>query len=167
MHLSYNLRYNIKKKRENFMLQKFELECLKNKYNTIVCNEGDIIFPQGQIANGAYIVISGLIHLKKKHKDENLIEHLGNIGPGDTFGAWYVLFESKLRMVSAEAVKKSELVFIPNKVLEEKLKSCDPFIIYCFRKWIDLIGNKKGPIKEKTVDKVNRSNDPKFNEFVS
>ena len=28
------------------MLQKFELECLKNKYNTIVCNEGDIIlFP--------------------------------------------------------------------------------------------------------------------------
>ncbi len=149
------------------MLKSFELKCLKNKYKTIVCKKGEVIFPQGQIADGAYIVISGLIHLKKKHKEENIIEHIGNIGPGDSFGAWYVLFESKLRLFSAQATEDSELVFIPNNILQEKLKSCDPFIIYCFRKWIDLIKQKKVPLKEKIVDQKSRNNDPDFSEYVS
>ena len=149
------------------MLKNFELKCLKNKFKTILCKKGMVIFPQGQIADGAYIVISGLIHLKKKHRDANIVEHIGNIGPGDSFGAWYVLFESKLRLFSAEAVEDTQLVFIPNKVLQEKLKSCDPFIIYCFRKWIDLINEKKVPVKENIVNKENRNNDPNFSDYVS
>ena len=96
------------------------------------------------MADGAYIVLSGLIHLKK-YKTANIIEHIGEIGPGDTFGAWYILFESELRSVSAVAFKDSELVFIPNEILQKKLRSSDPFIIYCFRKWIDLIKQKKVP----------------------
>ena len=149
------------------MLKKFELECLKSKFKSILCKKGEVVFPQGQIADGAYIVISGLIHLKKKHKDANIVEHIGNIGPGDSFGAWYVLFESKLRFFSAEAIEDSQLVFIPNKVLQEKLKSCDPFIIYCFRKWIDLIKAKKIPLKEKKINKKSRNNDPDFSNYVS
>jgi CRP-like cAMP-binding protein len=116
-----------------------------------------VIFPQGQIADGAYVVISGLIGLKKKHHSENIIEHIGEISKGDTFGAWYILFESNLRQISAEATENSEVVFIPNDLLKQKLSKCDPFIIYCFRKWIDLISNKKVP-KTNTLIK----NDPKF-----
>ena len=55
-----------------------------------------------------------------------MIEHIGTIKKGDTFGAWYVLFESNLRPLSAEANEDSELIFIPNDILVNKLKNSDP-----------------------------------------
>ena len=149
------------------MLTPSELENLKSFFKIKKFKRNEIIFPQGQVANGAYIVISGLIHLKKKHKSANMIEHIGKIGPGDTFGAWYILFESELRSVSAEAIKDSELVFIPNEILQKKLKSSDPFIIYCFRKWIDLIKQQKVPQNKSIVSKQARKNDPNFSSYVS
>ena len=130
------------------MLNEIDLNNLKSSFKIKKFKKGDVIFPQGQIADGAYVVISGLIGLKKKHYSENIIEHIGKISKGDTFGAWYILFESKLRFISAEAIEDSEVVFIPNDLLKKKLKNCDPFIIYCFRKWIDLISNKKVPKKK-------------------
>ena len=139
------------------MLNDIDLNNLKSSFEVKRFKKGEVIFPQGQIADGAYVVISGLIGLKKKHHSENIIEHIGEISKGDTFGAWYILFESNLRQVSAEATENSEVVFIPNDLLKQKLSKCDPFIIYCFRKWIDLISNKKVP-KTNTLIK----NDPKF-----
>ena len=43
------------------------------------------------MADRAYVVINGIVHLKKKHRKERFIEHIGDIGPGDSFGAWYIL----------------------------------------------------------------------------
>lgn len=149
------------------MLTPSELKNLKGYFKTKKFKKDEIIFPQGQVADGAYIVLSGLIHLKKKHKTANIIEHIGEIGPGDTFGAWYILFESELRSVSAEAFKDSELVFIPNEILQKKLRSSDPFIIYCFRKWIDLIKQKKVPENKSIINEENRKNDPDFSTYVS
>ena len=60
--------------------------------------------------------------MKKKHHSENIIEHIGEISKGDTFGAWYILFESNLRQISAEATENSEVVFIPNDLLKQKRK---------------------------------------------
>ena len=125
------------------MLTPSELKNLKGCSKTKKFKKDEIIFPQGQVADGAYIVLSGLIHLKKKYKTANIIEHIGEIGPGDSFVAWYILFESELRSLSAVAFKDSALVFIPNEILQRKLRSSDPFIIYCFRKWTDLIKKKK------------------------
>ncbi len=142
------------------MLKPSDLENLKKNLEVKTFKKGQVIFPQGQIADGAYVVISGLVHIKKKHNLENFIEHLGDIGPGDSFGAWYALFESKLRPISAVAVVKTELVFIPNEVLIKKLQSCDPFIIYCFRKWIDLVRHEKVPSPKS--NKIKGINDPKF-----
>ena len=139
------------------MLNDIDLNNLKSSFEVKKFKKGEVIFPQGQIADGAYVVISGLIELKKKHYSENIIEHIGEISKGDTFGAWYILFESNLREISAEAIENSEVVFIPNDLLKQKLKKCDPFIIYCFRKWIDLISNKKVPKKNTPI-----KNDPKF-----
>ena len=51
----------------------------------------------------AYVVINGIVHLKKKHRKERFIEHIGDIGPGDSFGAWYILFDSELRAVSVRS----------------------------------------------------------------
>ena len=120
------------------MLSDIELNKLKNSFNIKKFIQGDIIFPQGAEADGAYIVISGTI---KK---------------GDTFGAWYILFESNLRPLSAEANEDSELIFIPNDILVNKLKNSDPFIIYCFRKWIDL--TSKNIVPKKKVLNENNSN---------
>ena len=121
------------------MLNDIDLNNLKSSFEVKKFKKGEVIFPQGQIADGAYVVVSGSIELKKKHYSQNIIEHIGEISKGDTFGAWYILFESNLRQISAEAIENSEVVFIPNDLLKQKLKKCDPFIIYCFRKWIDLI----------------------------
>ena len=147
-----------------FMLKSSDIQSLKSNFEVKSYKKDEVIFPQGQIADGAYIVIKGLVHLKKEHKNANIVQHLGKIGPGDSFGAWYVLFESELRQVTALALADSELIFIPNKVLHEKLKSCDPFIIYCFRKWLDLIENKKVPVARSSLEK-NRKNDPDFSKY--
>ena len=144
------------------MLKTSDLQSLKKHYQVKSFKKGEVIFPQGQIANGAYIVIKGLVHLKKKHKEAQIIQHIGDIGPGDSFGAWYILFESELRAVSAEAYEDCELIFIPNNILAEKLKNCDPFIIYCFRKWIDLFAQNKVPNTKKSDKQLKIKNDPNF-----
>ena len=143
------------------MLKTTDLQGLKKLFEVKHFIKGDVIFPQGQMADGAYVVINGIVHLKKKHRKERFIEHIGDIGPGDSFGAWYILFDSELRAVSAEAHVDCELIFIPNNILAEKLKSCDPFIIYCFRKWIDLFAQKKVPIKKESNNQIIK-NDPSF-----
>ncbi|MBD23239.1 MAG: hypothetical protein CL572_06225 [Alphaproteobacteria bacterium] len=144
------------------MLKTSDLQSLKKHYEVKNFKKGDVIFPQGQVANGAFIVIKGIVHLKKRHKQENFIQHIGDIGPGDSFGAWYILFESELRAVSAEAYEDCELIFIPNLILAKKLKNCDPFIIYCFRKWIDLFAKNKVPGKKVSKESSKIKNDPSF-----
>lgn len=137
------------------MLSHLELNKLKNSFKIKKFIKGDIIFPQGAVADGAYIVISGSVLLKKHHYKSKMIEHIGTIKKGDTFGAWYVLFESDLRPLSAESNEDSELIFIPNDILVDKLKKSDPFILYCFRKWIDL--TSKNVVPKKNVLKNNNS----------
>ena len=144
------------------MLKTSDLQSLKKHFRVKSFKKGEVIFPQGQVANGAYIVIKGLVHLKKKHKEAKIIQHIGDIGPGDSFGAWYILFESELRAVSAEAYEDCELIFIPNNILAEKLKKCDPFIIYCFRKWIDLFAHNKVPNTKQSDKQLKIKNDPNF-----
>ena len=87
-----------------FMLKSSDLQSLKSNFEVKSYKKDEIIFPQGQMADGAYIVIKGLVNLKKEHKNASIVEHLGKIGPGDSFGAWYVLFESELRQVTAVAL---------------------------------------------------------------
>ena len=89
------------------MLTSNELNNLKNHFETKSFKKVEVVFPQGLIANVAYIVLSGKNHLKKQHKTAEIIEHLCEITSGDTFGAWYVLFELELRPVSAEAIEGS------------------------------------------------------------
>ena len=54
------------------MLKTSDLQSLKKHFQVKSFKKGEVIFPQGQVANGAYIVIKGLVHLKKKHKEEKL-----------------------------------------------------------------------------------------------
>ena len=137
------------------MLSNLELNQLKKSFKIKKFVKGEIIFPQGAEADGAYIVISGSVTLKKHYYKSNMIEHIGTIKRGDTFGAWYVLFESNLRPLSAEANEESELILIPNDILVDKLNKSDPFIIYCFRKWIDL--TSKNIVPKKNIHNTNNS----------
>ena len=47
------------------MLKTNDLQSLKEHFEVKNFRKGEVIFPQGQIANGAYVVIKGLVHLKK------------------------------------------------------------------------------------------------------
>ena len=47
------------------MISHLELNKLKNSFKIKKFIKGDIIFPQGAVADGAYIVISGSVLLKK------------------------------------------------------------------------------------------------------
>ena len=54
------------------MLKTTDLQSLKKHFEVKTFRKGEVVFPQGQIANGAYVVIKGLVHLKKNIKKNNL-----------------------------------------------------------------------------------------------
>ena len=54
------------------MLKTTDLQSLKKHFEVKTFRKGEVVFPQGQIANGAYVVIKGLVHLKKKHKKRTI-----------------------------------------------------------------------------------------------
>ena len=43
------------------MLNDIDLNNLKSSFEVKKFKKGEVIFPQGQIADGAYVVVSGLI----------------------------------------------------------------------------------------------------------
>ena len=53
------------------MLKTSDLQSLKKHFQVKSFKKGEVIFPQGQVANGAYIVIKGLVHLKKTQRSTN------------------------------------------------------------------------------------------------
>ena len=59
-----------------FMLKYSDLQSLKSNFEVKSYKKDEVIFPQGQIADGAYIVIKGLVYLKKKHKNTNIDQHV-------------------------------------------------------------------------------------------
>lgn len=86
---------------------------------------GQAIFLEGDRAAFVYLVQSGRVDIyrgKGAHRRK-----INSIGPGGVFGEMAVI-DGEPRMADAIAGARTVCLLIPRAVLEEKLKSADPFI---------------------------------------
>ena len=62
---------------------------------------------------------------------------------GEVFGVWKALYQNKKRNFTATASKPSEVLIIPDYILEKKVKEADPFLIYCFKQWLNVTNSNR------------------------
>jgi len=94
--------------------------------------ENNLIFPENEIGNEAFIVKSGSIEIFKTiHKDGKKIREvtLGTLGEGSLFGEM-ALIEDEKRMAGARAISGPVSVYVISRTqFKEKLKPINPFIV--------------------------------------
>jgi len=89
--------------------------------NTRTYNVGDIIFRQGDDANGeAYLVHEGTVEVRRSEDGEERV--LRTLGHGDLLGE-VALFRSAPHSATAVAVKAATLVVIPEHKLEDMVRT--------------------------------------------
>ena len=67
---------------------------------------GWLLYTEGDPPDGLYILVSGLVLMKRgKSQVDRLL-------PNGTFGVW-ALFDDEPRLTTAEAVEESKLLFVP------------------------------------------------------
>jgi len=87
--------------------------------------QGRIIMRQGELADYAYIIQSGMIEIFTERNGAEVV--LARLKPGEIFGELALLFDEP-RTASARAVQESILVVITRSVLDQKLQDTDPTI---------------------------------------
>jgi len=92
----------------------------------------DVIFPEDEIGNEAFIVKSGFVEIFKTfYKDGEKVKEtiLGTLGEGTLFGEM-ALLEDEKRMAGARAVGGPVSVYVISRAqFKEKLKPINPFIV--------------------------------------
>lgn len=87
--------------------------------------EGHDIISEGDPAEHAYIIQSGMVEIYKDKKGKPV--KLARLEPGDIFGETALMFDEP-RMASAKALTDCNLIIITRQVMEEKLKDSDATI---------------------------------------
>ena len=92
----------------------------------------DLIFPENEIGNEAFIVKSGSVEIfKTLYKDGKKVREtvLGTLGEGSLFGEM-ALIEDEKRMAGARAVGGPVFVYVITRAqFKAKLKPINPFIV--------------------------------------
>tara|TARA_B100000700_G_C14880288_1_gene777728 strand:+ start:466 stop:855 length:390 start_codon:yes stop_codon:yes gene_type:complete len=94
---------------------------------TVTFKEGEIIYRFGEKANGAYIIKRGKVSINTPKQVK-----LATLGEGELFGELGQIVDSQ-RSATVRATTDCALTFIPDRILQEKFKKCDPAIIGMFR----------------------------------
>ncbi|MEE8393121.1 MAG: cyclic nucleotide-binding domain-containing protein [Rhodospirillales bacterium] len=96
---------------------------------------GEYVFLEGEAGEEAYLIKSGQVEISRKSGDQDIV--IAKAGPGSIIGEM-ALIDSKTRMASVKALKKTVLAVIPKKDLKDrldKLKKFDPVL----RSMMDLL----------------------------
>jgi CRP/FNR family cyclic AMP-dependent transcriptional regulator len=84
-------------------------------------DEGQLIFAEGDIADGAYYIVEGKVKAVTFSSDSKEIE-LGELVEGEVFGEM-ALIDNKARSASVFTVTPCKLAFIDNKAFNEFMES--------------------------------------------
>jgi CRP-like cAMP-binding protein len=84
-------------------------------------DEGQLIFAEGDIADGAYYIVEGRVKAITFSSDYQEIE-LGELGEGEVFGEM-ALIDSKHRSASILTITPCKLAYINNKDFNEFMES--------------------------------------------
>jgi len=87
--------------------------------------EGHIIIEEGDTADHAYIIQSGLVEIFRDKKGKPV--KLARLEAGDIFGETALLFDEP-RTASVKALTDCNLIIITRQTMEEKLKDSDATI---------------------------------------
>ena len=84
-------------------------------------DEGQLIFAEGDIADGAYYIVEGMVKAITFSSDYKEIE-LGEIAQGEVFGE-LALIDNKARSASVLTITPCKLAFIDNKAFNDFMES--------------------------------------------
>jgi CRP-like cAMP-binding protein len=106
-----------------------------------------IIFKEGATPDFAYVVLSGLVEITTNREGALIV--LATIKPGEMFGELALVGET-LRVATATASEKCELMRIDRKLLDAKIRGLDPVMRYWLRSLVarvrsmsKQVGNRK------------------------
>ncbi len=99
---------------------------------------GGIIFSEGDVADFAYIVISGTIELFHMHNGAEV--RTATLEPGKVFGELAVFEPQELREYTARAISDAVVFSIAQEEFQELFNQCpppiQPFLLLAFEKFI-------------------------------
>ena len=112
------------------------LDALKKHFVEFPIRKGEMIFDYGDTTTSVFVISSGEVELlqQKKGQSEEQRTVLETLGPGEVFGVSKILFEQKSHNYGARAGTDCKLLIVEQAVLDKKIASADPFLLYCFRK---------------------------------
>lgn len=88
-------------------------------------NAGDLLFSEGDTADSAFVVKSGLLEVTRKGNGAEVV--IGTCGPGTIVGEM-ALIDEKPRSATIRALRPSELAIIPRAEFDLALRNADPTI---------------------------------------
>ncbi|MGV6851456.1 MAG: cyclic nucleotide-binding domain-containing protein, partial [bacterium] len=105
----------------------------KSRYK-IIKQAGELIFSEGDYADSAYIIESGIVEVSTLHNNTPIL--LRTLGPGDILGEMAIIDEAE-RTASAIAVNEVQLMVISREQITQRIETSDPIIKLLLRVLLD------------------------------
>jgi len=109
---------------------------MNNFIERMTYQAGDFVFKEGDQANSAFIIQSGVVEIVKRQDED--YKTLAEIPEGGIFGEM-ALIDDAPRSAGARMKKGGTLVVVNRGTFEEKLKKTDPFIRTLLKIFVETI----------------------------
>ena len=109
---------------------------LSKTFSTRHLLKDDTLFREGDEHGDGYIIKEGSIILTRKLGVA--IMRAAIIEKEEVLGVWKVLFNTKKRFFTAQALVTTSVLVIPEQNLKSIINNADPFLIYCFKQWLNV-----------------------------
>jgi CRP/FNR family cyclic AMP-dependent transcriptional regulator len=107
--------------------------------------EGDILFREGDDADGLYLVLSGQLQFSVAAPDGRPSRVIGEAGPGEYVGE-FSLLDGKPRSATVRANKAAEITFLSDKAFEVLLKLRPTVARGVHKKLADIVRRRTGRV---------------------
>ena len=98
---------------------------MNDAINRKTYGKGAVIFSEGDIAAGAFLVEQGSVEIRKNIDGSDVV--LGKVEMGGIFGEMSLIDDAP-RMAGAIATEETSLMVISKQTFTQKMESSDPFI---------------------------------------
>ena len=114
----------------------YDFDKLAANFSRRFLKVGDVLFREGDTNGDGYIIETGELELIRNEGDTKI--RTAVLGEGEVLGVWKILFANNERYFTAKATVKTAVIVIPEAHLQAMLDQADPFLLHCFRKWLDV-----------------------------
>ena len=102
-----------------------DLQAAGQGFDVIELAEGEVLFREGDPAEVAYSVVSGLVRVERQSEDG--LRHLSDLGPGEILGELAIL-TSAPRSATVHALEPTVLRVLPRARVEEEIQKLEPWM---------------------------------------